>query len=133
MTMSPPALDGVVTFHDGLPGFETSRRFVVVGSPDLQPFTVIQGIDDGGPSFVAIDPRVVEPDFPAALDAPSLARLQADGRGPLLWLALVAVGADGTATANLRAPIVINPGAMQGIQLITAESRYGVNHPLKVA
>jgi flagellar assembly factor FliW len=51
----------------------------------------------------------------------------------LLWLAIVASGPDGEATANLRAPLVINPTAMRGIQLITAHSPYRVDHRLQVA
>ncbi len=72
------------------------------------------------------------PSIAAALDATNLARLATDGREPLLWLAIVAANADGTATANLRAPVVINPGTMRGIQVITPESAYPVDHPLQV-
>lgn len=128
---TPP--DGIVTFQDGLPGFESCRRFVIVAPADLQPFAVMQGLDEGGPSFVTIDPRAVAPEFPVTLDATALARLSADRQAPLLWLALVAARADGSATANLRAPVVINPGTMQGIQLIAVDSPYPVDHPLKVA
>lgn len=129
--IAPP--DGIVTFAEGLPGFEDCRQFVIVAPPDLAPFTVMQGVDPNGPSFVAIDPRAVEPGFSVSLDAPNLARLAADGQAPLLWLAIVAAGDDGTATANLRAPVVINPGTMHGIQVIAVESAYPVDHPLKVA
>jgi flagellar assembly factor FliW len=126
------ALDGVVTFPDGLPGFEACRQFVVVGSPDMQPFTVIQGLDAGGPSFVAIDPRRVDDDFATTLDRVDLARLGSTGEEPLLWLAIVAARDDGPATANLRAPLVINPAAMRGIQLIDVDSTYLIDHPLQV-
>lgn len=128
-----PTPDGIVTFSDGLPGFEACRRFVIVAPPDLQPFTVMQGIDLDGPAFVAIDPRAVDPEFRAALDQPNLARLSADDDQTLLWLAIVASHEDGRATANLRAPVVINPDTMQGIQVIAVESPYPVDHPLKVA
>ena len=40
---------------------------------------------------------------------------------PLLWLAIVSV-TDTGATANLRAPIVINPQSMRGLQLLPAAS-----------
>jgi flagellar assembly factor FliW len=130
---TPPAADSVVTFAEGLPGFERYREFVVVAPPDLQPFTVLQGVGAGGPSFVAVDPRVIDPSYDATLDAPALARLSVTGSAPLLWLAIVAANPDGTATANLRAPVVINPGTMQGIQVISADSRYPVDYPLEAA
>ena len=33
----------IVTFTQGLPGFEATRRFVLVASPSLDPFTLLQG------------------------------------------------------------------------------------------
>lgn len=128
--MNQSAVDGVVTFPEGLPGFEDQRQFMLVASPDMQPFTVIQGMVDGGPSFVAIDPRMIERGYQTTLDRPDLARLSAGERDTLLWLAIVAAGEDGSATANLRAPVVINPGTMRGIQLIAVESPYRTDHPL---
>jgi flagellar assembly factor FliW len=34
---------------------------------------------------------------------------------------------------NLRAPLVINPRTLRGIQLITSESNYRFDHPLRAA
>jgi flagellar assembly factor FliW len=130
---TPVAIEGVVTFAEGLPGFESCRRFVVVGSPAMQPFAVVRGVDAGGPSFVAIDPRRVDADYATTLDRVDLARLGSTGDAPLLWLAIVGASADGPATANLRAPLVINPAAMRGIQLIGLDSPYPIDHPLQVA
>lgn len=132
MNTQPPA-DGVVTFAEGLPGFETHREFVILASRELHPFTVLQGVGEDGPSFVAIDPRLIEPAYEATLDASTRARLSADASSTLLWLAIVAAHPDGSATANLRAPVVINPGTMRGIQVITIENRYPVAHPLEAA
>lgn len=129
---SSSVMDGVVTFAEGLPGFEDCRQYVIVASPDMQPFTVMQGVAEGGPSFVAIDPRVVDRGYRAALDRVERERLLADEREPLLWLAIVAAGEDGSATANLRAPVVINPGSMRGIQVIAVDSPYRTDHPLPV-
>lgn len=128
--MTQSAVDGVVTFAEGLPGFEDQRQFMLVASPDMQPFTVMQGIDDGGPSFVAIDPRVVDHGYRATLDRMDLERLSAGERDTLLWLAIIAPREDGSATANLRAPVVINPGTMRGIQVIAVDSPYRTDHPL---
>jgi flagellar assembly factor FliW len=124
------AIDGVVTFPEGLPGFEEHRQFMLVASPDMEPFTVMQGVTSDGPSFVAVDPRLVEKGYQASLDRVDLARLSAHEREPLLWLAIVAANDDGTATANLRAPVVINPGTMRGIQVIAVDSPYRTDHPL---
>jgi flagellar assembly factor FliW len=126
-------LDGVVTFADGLPGFERCRQFVLVTSPIVHPFTVLQGVDADAPAFVTIDPRLVDETFATALDRVTLARLGARGDDPLLWLAIITAGEDGAATANLRAPLVIHPASMRGVQLISLDSPYRIDHPLQAA
>jgi len=118
--MSPDA----VHFPEGLPGFEACRHFVVVTAPSFEPFCSLQGQGAGAPAFVAIDPRRVVPDFDCTLDPSDQARLHlsaGDGRdsASLLWLAIVTAGDTG-ATVNLRAPIVINPQTMRGVQLVPA-------------
>jgi flagellar assembly factor FliW len=120
----------IVTFGDGLPGFETSREFVLVASPDLDPFTLLQGAGAEGPAFVGIDPAHVDPAYRGRLEQADFARLEARDGDPLLWLALVTAQPDGGATVNLRAPVVINPTSMRGIQVLPSESPYQLDSPL---
>jgi flagellar assembly factor FliW len=127
--MTGPTTEPLITFVDGLPGFETCRQFVLIESPSLAPFRLVQGLDLNGPSFIAIDPRLVVPDYAVELEGSDRARLEAQTGEPLVWLAIVSAQ-DQTPTANLRAPLVINPASMRAIQVIPAESRYAVNHPL---
>ncbi|HVT46345.1 MAG TPA: flagellar assembly protein FliW [Vicinamibacterales bacterium] len=130
MTTDVAVHEEVVTFADGLPGFESSHRFVLVASPSLDPFTLLQGMGPDAPSFVAIDPRQVEPSFAGEAALADRARLDAAPGAPLLWLALVSAHEHAPATVNLRAPIVINPASMRGIQIVPAESPYRLDHPL---
>jgi len=116
----------VVHFSEGLPGFEACRRYVVMTGPSFEPFCSLQGQGTDAPAFVAIDPRRIAPDFPCHLEPSDRARLHLTAEdspesAPLLWLALVTVG-DSGATVNLRAPVVINPQTMRGVQLMPAGS-----------
>jgi flagellar assembly factor FliW len=124
------AVNGVIRFDDGLPGFERVRRFVLVASPALDPFTLVQGVDDGTPSFLAIEPRLVDPAYASPLAESDLIRLGAERKTPLLWLVLITMAASGGATVNLKAPIVINPEGMRGLQLVAPDSPYPIDHPL---
>src|SRR5262245_7305419 len=96
---------GVITFADGLPGFEAHRQFVLVASPSLDPFTCVTSVDAGGPSFLAIDPRRVLDGYESELAPADLRRLQAEPGALLVWLSIV-TAADEHATVNLRAPLV---------------------------
>ena len=132
--MNPPTPDAVVNFPEGLPGFETCRRFILVRSTASAPFTVLQGIDgQTPPAFVAIDPQLVQQDYAKVLESLDLTRLEARDGEALLWLSLVSTQADGQATVNLRAPIVINPRSMRGIQLVSSDAAYALDHPLLAA
>ncbi|MCC7010602.1 MAG: flagellar assembly protein FliW [Acidobacteria bacterium] len=119
-----------VTFPNGLPGFEHSRHFVIVTAPAFSPFTLIQGEGEAAPAFVAIDPRLVDPGYRTDLEDDDRDRLAAEPGQTLLWLALVTATAGGHATVNLKAPLVINPASMQGLQVLPADSPYRLDHPL---
>jgi flagellar assembly factor FliW len=126
--------DRIVTFSQGLPGFEDCRHFILVASPSLDPFRLLQGAGaTTSPSFVGIDPSLVDPEYRQALVPADLMRLEARSADKLVWLALVAPQPDGRATVNLRAPVVINPASMRGIQVLAHDSPYRLDHPLNAA
>lgn len=118
-----------IAFPDGLPGFEAHREFVLVTSPALEPFTCLRALGPDAPSFLAIDPRRVVAGYRCQLSEANQARLRASASTPLLWLALVRPGED-RATVNLRAPIVINPQTMRGLQVVDADDAYPLDLPI---
>jgi flagellar assembly factor FliW len=121
----------VVTMAEGVPGFERCRRFVLASSAEIAPFTFVHGLDDPRPSFLAIDPHLVVGGYASPLDATQRQRIDASGDEPLLWLSLVRTDGD-QPTVNLRAPLVINPRRMLGLQVIPANSAYALDHPLPI-
>jgi flagellar assembly factor FliW len=122
--------NSVINFDEGLPGFEAVRRFVIVASPALEPFTLVQSADGAEPSFLAIEPRLVDPSYASPLAESDMLRLGAEPKTPLLWLVLISMQPDGSATVNLKAPLVINPTTMRGLQLLVPHSQYPIDHPL---
>jgi len=126
----PPAM---ITFNEGLPGFETCRQYQLMVSAESDPFAIVRGIGPDGPSFVAIDPARVVAGYALVIDPADLGRLGSDGSQQLLFLCIVTVHEDGRASVNLRAPLVINPASLRGIQIVTPESPYRIDHPLRAA
>lgn len=121
----------VVSFASGLPGFEQCRRFVLLSAPDIAPLTCLQALDDTKPSFLAVDPRLVEADYRAILSDDDRRRLDLDTGDTPLWLAFVRLDGD-HASINLHAPIVVNPRRMIGLQIIPVDSGYSTTHPFGV-
>jgi len=139
---SVPADTAVIAFAEGLPGFEHQRRFVLLSGPSFEPFTVLRGLGPDAPSFATIDPRTIVPEYAPRLGPQDLARLDAAPGDTLVWLAIVSLDASGEATANLRAPVVISPASLRGVQLIDINAdagsdapapQYRFDHPLRAA
>lgn len=120
----------VLVFPQGLPGFERCRQFVLISSPEIAPLQYLHGLDGPPASFVAIDPRLVVPDYRGALGEDERERLGATEGATLVWLALATLDADGRAAVNLRAPIVINPARMTGLQAVLHGDRYPLRQAL---
>jgi flagellar assembly factor FliW len=144
--MSPfeslPPESAVLSFAEGLPGFENQRRFVLLTEPLFEPFTILRGLGPDAPSFATVDPRTVVADYAPQLGPQDLARLGVTSSEGLVWLAIVSLDEAGTATANLRAPVVISPTALRGVQLIdinadgdtsSPAAQYRFDHPLRAA
>lgn len=117
-----------IRFPHGLPGFERCRGFVLMASEGLGPVQCLKAVDGPSASFLVIDPRRVLPEYRCELSETDRARLGVQDQDTLLWLSLVSIELDGTITVNLRAPIVINPGAMVGQQVIPYHCVYPIRY-----
>jgi flagellar assembly factor FliW len=124
------AAEDIVHFAEGLPGFEQCRRFVVLSSPSIEPLHCLHAIEGPSASFLAVDPRAVLPNYRCTLGEADRVKLEARPDAPLVWLALVTIDETHGPSANLRAPVVINPARMIGCQVMPHNSLYPLRHPL---
>jgi flagellar assembly factor FliW len=123
----------VIDFAEGLPGFEQTRKFVLLSSPELAPLHLLHHVEGPAASFLAVDPRLVLPSYRTVLGAGDRARLGVADDSSLLWLALVTMDACQGPSVNLRAPIVVNPARMLGFQVMPHNSLYPLRQPLALA
>lgn len=119
-----------IAFPDGIPGFEACRRFVLLTSDAIAPLQRLESLEGPAAAFLGIDPRLVLAGYRCRVGENDLRMLEADANTTLLWFAIVTVEADGTAVANLRAPIVINPDRMRGRQVLPDDGLYPIRHVL---
>ena len=120
----------LITFPDGVPGYEGRRQFVLLEIPDLAPLRVLHAVDAPEPCFLVLDPTSVLAGFRCEITAADRLRLEATDESVLLWLAIVTVSEGGEASANLRAPIVVNPERMIGRQVMPNGCVYPLQHAL---
>jgi flagellar assembly factor FliW len=123
--LEQPHETAVVEFPSGIPGFESHRRFILITSAELSPLGCLKSVDSSDVSFLVIDPRLLSFDYDLTLSDFERARLGAGPGEPLLWLAIVTI-TEQAASANLRAPVVINPAKMIGCQVIRENDQYPV-------
>jgi flagellar assembly factor FliW len=120
----------VITFGDGIPGYEGRRDFVLLDSTEFAPLKVLHAVGETEPCFLAVDPKTVLENYRCELSAADRLRLGASDDSALLWLAIVTVNDNGEVAANLRAPIVLNPERMVGRQVMPNNCVYPLHHVL---
>jgi flagellar assembly factor FliW len=126
----PEMARDAVRFPNGLPGFEACRSFVLMQNEGLGPLQLLKAVEGPAASFLVIDPRRVLPEYRCELSQADRYRLGvgSNDTDTLLWLVLVTIELDGTITANLRAPVVINPERMVGHQVVPHDCVYPIRH-----
>jgi flagellar assembly factor FliW len=127
--VSGTAAESAIFFPDGLIGCPDWQRFVqVVDEDEDLPVAVLQSLDNEGVQLLVTDPYMVEPGYSAPLSADHRATLGlAADVDPLLYCTLT-VGQDGSISANLLGPLVVNPTNRRGLQLVLTDARYSTRH-----
>ncbi len=67
--------DKIIEFRDGLPGFPTSRQFVMAQRPEEKPFVWMHSVSDPGLAFALVDAYAWTKDFELEVDDAELEEL----------------------------------------------------------
>ncbi len=125
------AEEEIVRFPEGLPGFEELREFLLLSPPDLTPVQFLVALQDPEISFPLLAAGLCLAGYAPRLDAGDLGGLgTADASGLAIYAILTFHPEGEEVTANLRAPILINPAARIGRQMTLVDSTYSLRHPL---
>jgi len=113
----------VITFPNGLVGFEASKSFTLVheGSEAESLSFTLQSLDDSTLAFQIVDPTALGFNYELALSDAENALLKSPAPGDIAVMqVLFKKGEAGEAaiTPNLRAPLVINTKARVGLQKV---------------
>jgi flagellar assembly factor FliW len=116
--------DTLLTFPAGLVGFPAIQQFVVLDVAEDCHYQWFQAIKEPDLAFVIIDVHLLDPEFCVEVSDEGLAELEITQTDPVLIMAVVTIpsGKPDQATANLRAPLVVNLRTRKGKQLILHES-----------
>ena len=121
----------VIEFPLGLPGFESARSFALLEDPGAAPALLLQNLESAELCFTVLAMGAIDAEYQLALSAEDREALGAPPAGaPLACLAILAVTENGQLTANLLAPVVVNPQTRQAVQAVRMDRRYSHSHVL---
>ena len=134
--MSTAALAGpgiaVLALTEPLPGFPGYRDYALVPAGEGGLVFWLQAVAAVGPRFLVVPSAPYFPDYAPSLPPAVAAELGLDGADAELYcLVSVPDGDVGPATANLRAPLVVNPATSAARQVVLADGRYPIRRPLR--
>jgi flagellar assembly factor FliW len=127
--------DQVMETPCGLPAFESERRFLAIEKPENAPIVFLQSLQTPELAFITLPVTFLAPDYAIEFTPEDLETLKwVDEQPPridheVLCLALVTVGSEPGATANLMAPLVVNLANRRTVQVIQTAG-YSHQHPL---
>ncbi|MCC7195153.1 MAG: flagellar assembly protein FliW [Gemmatimonadaceae bacterium] len=124
----------VFGFPDGLPGFPACREWVLVdaGSPGC---AWLQSTSERMVTFFVVDPFLFIPGYSVDLPSEQLTRLPGTATSEgiaILCIATLPGSAGEGATVNLQGPLVLDVRTRLGAQMIIADSKYGLRHPIEL-
>ncbi len=123
----------VLSLAEPLPGFPGQRDYALVAADSGGLVFWLQSVSPDGPRFLTVPARPFFPDYAPALPRAACAELGIDDAAAADVYCLVTVpeGDVTTATANLRAPLVVNPVTHRARQIVLTDGGHPIRRPLR--
>ncbi|MGY1622019.1 flagellar assembly protein FliW [Geodermatophilus sp. SYSU D00965] len=133
MTLSAVATLPLLSLTEALPGFPGHRDYVLVTADGDGRLFWLQSMAPEGPRFLAVDPARYFPEYAPVLPRTVSADLELEDPADARVYCLLTVPPEGpaAATANLRAPIVVNPVNWRATQVVLPDSTHPIRRPLR--
>lgn len=122
----PYTEEEVITFQNGIFGFEDNRKFILIRFEDENGgLLCLQNIENEQLAFVVANPFLFLPDYKPVLAEAELRRLGVESSEELLFYNICVLDADvAKSSVNLRCPLAINGDTQQGLQVILEDGQY---------
>ena len=123
--------DAVLAFPEGIPSFERHRRFALVEDTKLAPFCWLQSLHDPLVGFLVVEAGLLMAEYEFEIADPDVELLGLDDSSQARVLAILVVPENVRAmTANLQAPLIVNPLKHIAKQVILTDERFPLRFPV---
>jgi flagellar assembly factor FliW len=121
----------VITFDEGILGFENLKEFFVVDPGDQTLILWLQSAEDGATAFPIIEPKIFKPDFAVNLLPAELNSLKLENLSNASVYTILTIPQDVTTmSANLKAPVIINNKTKKARQIVLQDSKLEVKYEM---
>ncbi|NLW90812.1 MAG: flagellar assembly protein FliW [Syntrophomonadaceae bacterium] len=120
----------IIHFAKGIPAFEEYQQYVIIPLEERSPFYYLQSVQKTDLCLVIAQPFVFFPDYEIEIADDELQSLEVNGEAADLAIYVILTIPDDfrLTTANLLAPIVVNPENHQAMQYVTVGNKYSSRH-----
>lgn len=126
--------DKVVTFHNGIFGFEDCKRYTLLynnENGERPNISWLQSLEVQGLALPVISPELAKKDYNPSINDDLLQGLGQINDDNLIVLLTLTVPKDVTKmTTNLKAPIIINCDTKIGCQIVAENDDYVIKYPV---
>jgi flagellar assembly factor FliW len=123
--------EDIITFPQGIPGFQDEKEFVILPLTDDGNYQVLQSVNTSYVAFVITSPFLLRQDYEFDLDENTIQQLEINKPDDVVVYSVLTVKDPfKNTTINLVAPIVINTVNKKGKQVILQNKSYTYNAPL---
>ncbi|GAB6986980.1 flagellar assembly protein FliW [Nocardioides pyridinolyticus] len=134
-TMSPRAADEadvpVIEMVRPMPGFPEQRRFALVRLDEAGDLCSLTSLDDPELRFLVVPPTRFFPDYAPEVAEDVVADLEIGSPEDVLLLVVLKAGTSlASTTANLAAPVLVNPATRRAGQIVLDEPGLPLAAPL---
>lgn len=122
--------ESVIKFNAGLPGFDHSKKFILIDSPEENSiFKWLQSVDEPQLAFAVVNPFLVKADYDFEINDEDAGCLGIESPEDVTVYSILVVPEDLTKVSmNLKAPVIINPRRREGAQIVLDTDVYTVRH-----
>lgn len=121
----------IVSFNDGLLGFERLKKYFLVDPGDSTLILWLQSVEDEKVAFPVIEPKLFKPDYIAKLMPSDLNGLELESLQNAKVYAILTIPSQVTEmSANLKAPVIINSDKKVAKQIVLQDSKLSVKYEM---
>ncbi|MGY4716170.1 flagellar assembly protein FliW [Bacillus velezensis] len=119
----------IISFENGLPGFNDETQFVVLPLSEDSPFLALQSVKQEHIAFIVASPFIFFKGYEFDIDQATLELLHIEDIEDVEVMAILTLEEPfENTTANLKAPIIVNKKELKAKQIILHDASYETKH-----